>query len=174
ARLRHRRPDPCRPGAVVNQDLDEQSQEDPRPGGVWAVGHRAGADRARAQPAQRGVPADQGDADGAHSASPGAGAGRADGPRRADPRPGAGMSGYAIVVGRFYEDLAERLIAGAQRVFGEAGVGEADVFSVPGAYELPLAALSVAETGRYLGVACLGAVIPGGATPHGYRRDQSA
>jgi 6,7-dimethyl-8-ribityllumazine synthase len=36
-----------------------------------------------------------------------------------------------------------------------------DVFDVPGAYELPFAALEVANTGRYAGVACLGAVIRG-------------
>src|SRR3954463_10954577 len=42
------------------------------------------------------------------------------------------------------------------RVFGEA-----DVFDVPGAFELPLAAKYCAETGRYAGVACLGAGIRG-------------
>ena len=63
---------------------------------------------------------------------------------------------YAIAIGRFYEDLAERLVDGAMRVFGEA-----DVFDVPGAFELPLAAKYCAETGRYAGVACLGAVIRG-------------
>jgi 6,7-dimethyl-8-ribityllumazine synthase len=68
---------------------------------------------------------------------------------------------FAIAVGRFYEDLAERLIAGAQRAFAEAGAEEADVFDVPGAFELPLAALYLAQSGRYDGVACLGAVIRG-------------
>jgi 6,7-dimethyl-8-ribityllumazine synthase len=68
---------------------------------------------------------------------------------------------FAIAVGRFYEDLALRLVAGAQRGFAAAGVGEADVFDVPGAFELPLAAKYLAETGRYAGVACLGAVIRG-------------
>jgi 6,7-dimethyl-8-ribityllumazine synthase len=68
---------------------------------------------------------------------------------------------FAIAVGRFYGELAERLVAGAQRAFSEAGVGEADVFDVPGAFELPLAALYLAESGRYDGVACLGAVIRG-------------
>ena len=63
---------------------------------------------------------------------------------------------YAIAIGRFYEDLAKRLVDGAMRVFGEA-----DVFDVPGAFELPLAARYCAETGRYAGVACLGAVIRG-------------
>jgi len=68
---------------------------------------------------------------------------------------------YAIAVGRFYEDLAQRLIAGAQRAFAVAGAGEADVYDVPGAFELPLAALYLVESGRYAGVACLGAVIRG-------------
>ena len=67
---------------------------------------------------------------------------------------------WAIAVGRFYEDLAERLVEGAERVFAEAG-GEVDVREVPGAFELPLAAKYFAETGRYAGVACLGAVIRG-------------
>jgi 6,7-dimethyl-8-ribityllumazine synthase len=67
---------------------------------------------------------------------------------------------YAIAVGRFYADLAERLVGGAQRAFAAAGA-EADVFDVPGAFELPLAASYLAQSGRYAGVACLGAVIRG-------------
>jgi 6,7-dimethyl-8-ribityllumazine synthase len=84
------------------------------------------------------------------------------------------MSRYAIVVGRFYEELAERLVGGAQRAFAEAGAGEADVFSVPGAYELPLAALSLASTGRYAGIACLGAVIRGETSHYDYVCGESA
>jgi 6,7-dimethyl-8-ribityllumazine synthase len=64
--------------------------------------------------------------------------------------------GYAIAVGSFYSELAQRLVDGAQRVFG----GDADVYEVPGAFELPLAARYCAEAG-YEGVACLGAVIRG-------------
>jgi len=52
-------------------------------------------------------------------------------------------------------------VAGAQRAFAEAGLPEADVFPVPGAFELPLAATYLAETGRYAGIVCLGAVIRG-------------
>jgi len=63
---------------------------------------------------------------------------------------------WAIVVGTFYEDLAQRLVDGAQRVFS----GSADVYEVPGAFELPLAAKYCADAG-YDGVACLGAVIRG-------------
>jgi 6,7-dimethyl-8-ribityllumazine synthase len=68
---------------------------------------------------------------------------------------------FAIVVGRFYEDLAARLVASATHVFEEAGADEVDVFDVPGAFELPLAAQMAAKTGRYEGIACLGAVIRG-------------
>jgi 6,7-dimethyl-8-ribityllumazine synthase len=68
---------------------------------------------------------------------------------------------YAIVVGRFYEDLAERLVGGAREAFAQAGHERVEVFDVPGAYELPLAAQYVATSGRYAGVACLGAVIRG-------------
>jgi 6,7-dimethyl-8-ribityllumazine synthase len=69
-------------------------------------------------------------------------------------------SGWAIAVGRFYEELAERLVDGAQRVFAEEAGAEADVYDVPGAFELPLAARYCAGAG-YDGVACLGAVIRG-------------
>ena len=75
---------------------------------------------------------------------------------------------YAIVAARFYEDLADRLIAGAQAQFTEAGAAPADVFSVPGAYELPLAALQCAQSGRYAGVACVGAVIRGETDHYDY------
>ena len=79
------------------------------------------------------------------------------------------MSGarFAIAVGRFYEDLAERLIAGAERAFAAAGA-EADIYDVPGAFELPLAAKYCAESGRFAGVACLGAVIRGETDHYDY------
>jgi 6,7-dimethyl-8-ribityllumazine synthase len=68
---------------------------------------------------------------------------------------------YAIAVGRFYGDLAERLVAGAQAAFAEDGGHTVEVFDVPGAFELPLAASYAAASGRFAGVACLGAVIHG-------------
>jgi 6,7-dimethyl-8-ribityllumazine synthase len=67
---------------------------------------------------------------------------------------------YAIVVARFYEDIADRLVDGARRVFEEAGA-EVDVHDVPGSFELPLAAQYCADSGRYEGVVCLGTVIRG-------------
>ncbi len=83
------------------------------------------------------------------------------------------MTRYAIVIGRFYEELAEKLVEGAQRVFAEAGV-EVDVHDVPGAFELPHAALMCAESGRYAGVACLGAVIKGETDHYLYVCDEAA
>ena len=74
---------------------------------------------------------------------------------------------YAACVGRFYEDLARRLVHGAQSVFAEAGAS-VEVHEVPGAFELPLAAKYCAESGRYAGVACLGAVIRGETDHYDY------
>jgi 6,7-dimethyl-8-ribityllumazine synthase len=71
--------------------------------------------------------------------------------------------GWAIAVGTFYTELAERLVEGAQRVFS----GTADVHEVPGAFELPLAARYLADAG-YDGVACLGAVIRGDTSHYDY------
>ncbi len=67
---------------------------------------------------------------------------------------------YAVPVARFYEELAERLIAGAGAAFEQAGASY-EVIDVPGAFELPLAASYAARSGRFAGVACLGAVIRG-------------
>ncbi len=76
---------------------------------------------------------------------------------------------FAVCVGRFYEELAQRLLNGANEGFETAGVPAASVSqtSVPGAYELPFAAKLHAESGRFAGVACLGVVIRG-ETEHVY------
>lgn len=76
-------------------------------------------------------------------------------------------SRFAIVVARFYEEIGERLVRGAQRAFADAGVGEADVYEVPGSFELPLAALYLAESG-YEGVACVGTVVRGETDHYDY------
>jgi 6,7-dimethyl-8-ribityllumazine synthase len=84
-------------------------------------------------------------------------------------KPLSGASGYrfAIVVSRFNDAITAALTDGAERAVREAGAREADVevVSVPGAFELPQAARSLAETGRFDAVICLGCVIRG-ATPH--------
>jgi 6,7-dimethyl-8-ribityllumazine synthase len=77
---------------------------------------------------------------------------------------------FAVCVGRFYSELAERLANGATEGFAEGGVSPASVhtFGVPGAFELPLAARMAAESGRFAGVACLGAVIRGETDHYDY------
>lgn len=67
----------------------------------------------------------------------------------------------ALCVARFYSELAQRLEAGARAGLGDEGVSEVDVYDVPGAFELPLVAKYAAQSGRYAGVVCLGAVIRG-------------
>ena len=74
---------------------------------------------------------------------------------------------FAVPVARFYEDIADRLVEGATRVFEQAGAS-VEVHTVPGAYELPLAAKYCAESGRYAGVACLGCVIRGETDHYDY------
>jgi 6,7-dimethyl-8-ribityllumazine synthase len=68
---------------------------------------------------------------------------------------------FAIAVGRFYAELAERLVAGARAELEAAGAEAIDVLDVPGAFELPLAAAYAARSGRYEGVVCVAAVIRG-------------
>ena len=75
---------------------------------------------------------------------------------------------FAIVIGRFYEELAERLQKGALEAFHEAGHSDVEMFDVPGAFELPLAASYAASAGRFQGVACLGAVIRGETNHYDY------
>jgi 6,7-dimethyl-8-ribityllumazine synthase len=77
---------------------------------------------------------------------------------------------FAVCVGRFYEELAARLLNGAAEGFALAGVSEASVheFPVPGAFELPLAAKLCAESGRFAGMACLGVVIRGETDHYDY------
>jgi 6,7-dimethyl-8-ribityllumazine synthase len=75
---------------------------------------------------------------------------------------------FALVVGRFYEQLAERLVAGATAALEEGGATAIDVYDVPGAFELPLAAKYAAESGRYDAVVALGAVIRGETDHYDY------
>jgi 6,7-dimethyl-8-ribityllumazine synthase len=71
----------------------------------------------------------------------------------------------AIVVSRFNADITEKLLEGARRALTEAGADDAQVFEVPGAFELPLAAKILAHTHAYHAIIALGAVIRGD-TPH--------
>ncbi|HEX6665671.1 MAG TPA: 6,7-dimethyl-8-ribityllumazine synthase [Solirubrobacterales bacterium] len=81
----------------------------------------------------------------------------------AEERGGLAQRRFAVCVGRYYEDLAQRLVTGARYGFELAGVPGENVtdVSVPGAYELPFAARLFAQRGDFAGVACLGVVIRG-------------
>ena len=81
---------------------------------------------------------------------------------------------HAICVARFYDELADRLERGARAALAEAGAAEPDVFDVPGAFELPMAAKLAAESGRYDGVVCLGAVIRGETDHYDYVCSETA
>lgn len=73
----------------------------------------------------------------------------------------------AVIVSRFNEFVTEKLLEGARETFTRQG-GEAarlEVFSVPGAFELPVAAAKLAASKRYDAIVALGAVIRG-ETPH--------
>ena len=83
-------------------------------------------------------------------------------------------SAPAIVVATFYPELSDRLVAGARAGVAEAGWGEPEVYEVPGAFELPLAARYCADSGRFGGVACLGAVIRGETDHYEYVCSEAA
>jgi len=74
---------------------------------------------------------------------------------------------FAVVVSRFNDFFTERLLGGALDALTRNGASDNDVsvFKVPGGWELPLAAKKLAQSGKYDGVICLGAIIRG-ATPH--------
>lgn len=72
-----------------------------------------------------------------------------------------------IIVGRFNGFIAERLLEGAMDALLRHGAADSDitVTRVPGAFEIPLIAQTMAAAGRYDAVICLGAIIRG-STPH--------
>ena len=74
---------------------------------------------------------------------------------------------FAIVVGRFNSFIADRLVEGANDALLRHGAEAAQIHlvKVPGAFEIPLIAKKLAQSGSYDAVICLGAVIRG-ATPH--------
>jgi 6,7-dimethyl-8-ribityllumazine synthase len=77
---------------------------------------------------------------------------------------GAGHLRVAVVAARWHADVMDGLVAGALRALSDAKVAEVELVRVPGAFELPVAALAAARAG-YDAVVALGVVIRGG-TPH--------
>ena len=74
---------------------------------------------------------------------------------------------FAVVRSLFNAQVTQALLDGAKRGFADAKIEPdlVDAFDVPGAFELPLAALWLAQTKKYNAVVCLGCVIRG-QTPH--------
>jgi 6,7-dimethyl-8-ribityllumazine synthase len=69
--------------------------------------------------------------------------------------------GIAVVVARYNEEISKRLLRGALNALQEHGVGDPDVYWVPGSLELPVTALALAEKGGHDAIVCLGCVIRG-------------
>lgn len=82
----------------------------------------------------------------------------------------------AIVISRFNEKVTSGLLNGALAELSERGapVAEADIFNVPGAFEIPLVAQKLAATGKFSGVVCIGAVIKGDTAHFEYISEASA
>ena len=74
---------------------------------------------------------------------------------------------FALIVSRFNDFISSKLVEGALDALRRHGAAEDQLtlVKVPGAFEIPLAARKLAESGRYDAVICLGAVIRG-STPH--------
>ena len=79
---------------------------------------------------------------------------------------GTGLK-IGIVTGRFNDFIGSKLLSGAEDTLKRHGVREEDISTawVPGAFEIPLAAKRMAQSGQYDAVITLGAVIRG-STPH--------
>ena len=83
---------------------------------------------------------------------------------------------FGLVVSRFNDFITARLLEGALDGLRRHGVAEADVEIawVPGAFEIPLLAKKMAESGKYDAVICLGAVIRGSTSHYDYVCNEAA
>ena len=74
---------------------------------------------------------------------------------------------FAIVVSRFNDFVTGRLLGGALDALERTGASDTDVLiiKVPGSFEIPLLARTLAATGKYDAIVCLGTIIRG-ETPH--------
>ena len=95
------------------------------------------------------------------------------------------MFRFAILVSRFNEHITAGLLRGAKEFFAEAAVSEdaLTILYVPGAFEIPIAAQRLGESGEYDAVVCLGCLIKGDtmhfeyiaeATAHGIQQAAAA
>lgn len=88
------------------------------------------------------------------------------------------MAGYrfAIVVSRFNEEITEGLLQGARELLAEASVPDENVtvIRVPGAFEIPIAAQRLGESGEYDAIVCLGCLIKGDTMHFEYIADAAS
>lgn len=77
---------------------------------------------------------------------------------------------FAIVASRFNEFIVNKLVSGAEDAFIRHGVNEDDISLVwvPGAFEIPITAKKLANSGKYDAVVCVGAVIRGATSHYDY------
>ena len=82
----------------------------------------------------------------------------------------AGDEKFCIIIARFNDFIGSKLLDGAIDELKRHGVKEEniDVVKVPGAFEIPLIASEMAQSGRYDAVICLGAVIRGNTSHYDY------
>lgn len=75
-----------------------------------------------------------------------------------------------IVVSRFNSAVTERLLRGALRALRECGAAAdaIEIVHVPGAFEIPLCAAALANSGRFHALVCLGAIVRGETQHHEY------
>jgi 6,7-dimethyl-8-ribityllumazine synthase len=66
-----------------------------------------------------------------------------------------------IAVARFNQFVTQKLLDGARDTLSRYGVQDVDIVWVPGSFELPVAAKTMAQTGRYDAIVCLGTIIRG-------------
>ena len=77
---------------------------------------------------------------------------------------------FAIVASRFNDLIVEKLSAGAHDALVRHGARQDDIDTVlvPGAFEIPAAAMALAKSKKYDGIVCVGAVIRGATTHYDY------
>lgn len=78
----------------------------------------------------------------------------------------------AVVISRYNLEISKRLLRGAMEALDEHGAMDPDVVWVPGAVEIPLVAMTLAESGQVDAVVALGCVINGETAHFQYVCDQ--
>jgi 6,7-dimethyl-8-ribityllumazine synthase len=90
--------------------------------------------------------------------------------------PRGGRRGVGIVAARFNGDVTNRLLEAALAELDRAGIDRelVTVMAVPGAFELPIGAMALAKTRRYVCIVALGCIIRGETAHFGYIAGEAA